>query len=162
NLERAELAYREVLRRMPNDVSAQERLVDVYQRAGNGAKAIETQQALVQSAPNPETKRRRIIELSRLHETALSDVKKAESILDAPRKVSRGPGALRPGVAGPSRPPGRGPAVQVLLDRAATDARRALSTGRFDISLFSMLAAVARLRDRLPSARIAEATVTAI
>jgi hypothetical protein len=56
----------------------------------------------------------------------------------------------------------RGPAVQVLLDRAAGDARRALSTGRFDVSLFAMLGAGARLRQRTHAAAIAEATVAAI
>jgi hypothetical protein len=50
----------------------------------------------------------------------------------------------------------------VLLDRAAGDARRALSTGRFDVSLFAMLGAVARLRQRTHAATIAEATVAAI
>jgi hypothetical protein len=48
------------------------------------------------------------------------------------------------------------------LDRAAGDARRALATGRFDVSLFAMLGAVAKLRDRVQGARVAEATVAAI
>jgi len=52
--------------------------------------------------------------------------------------------------------------VQVLLDRAAGDARRALATGRFDVNLFSMLGAVARLRERDQAASIAESTVAAI
>ncbi|MET0591268.1 MAG: hypothetical protein ABW133_01115, partial [Polyangiaceae bacterium] len=39
NPERAELAYREVLRRVPGDTAAQERLVDVYRRTGDHAKA---------------------------------------------------------------------------------------------------------------------------
>ena len=161
NPERAELAYREVLRRIPNDVNAQERLVEIYRRAGDAPKAIETQQVLLQAAPTPDVRRRRTIELARIYETAAGDLKKSEAMLDAARKEFPTDVELLVAVAELYRRTNRGPAVQMLLDRAAGDARRALSTGRFDVGLFAMLGAVARLRDRVQAADIAEATVHA-
>jgi hypothetical protein len=53
-------------------------------------------------------------------------------------------------------------AATVLLDRAATDARRALATGRFDPALFEMLAAVAELRGAHDAASLATATLMAL
>jgi predicted Zn-dependent protease len=162
NPERAELAYREVLRRMPTDVAARERLVDVYRRVGDGPKAIDMQHALLAAADSPETKRKRTIELARVYDEVAHDPKKAEALLEQARKEFPNDVELLTAVVAFYRRSNRLPAVQVLLDRAAGDARRALSTGRFDVNLFSMLGAVARLRDRAAAASIAEATVAAI
>jgi len=52
--------------------------------------------------------------------------------------------------------------VQVLLDRSATDARRALATGRFEPSFFEALATVAELRGASDAAAVAQATLGAI
>jgi hypothetical protein len=162
NPERAELAYREVLRRVPGDVNAQERLIDVYRRAGNGPKALEAQQALLAAAEGPEMKRKRTIELASIYDEVAHDPKKGEALLEAARKEFPNDVDLLGAVVAFYKRSNRLPAVQVLLDRAAGDARRALSTGRFDVNLFSMLAGVARLRDRAEAARIAQATVAAI
>src|SRR6185369_16393682 len=53
-------------------------------------------------------------------------------------------------------------AATVLLERAATDARRALATGRFDPALFEMLAAVAELRGSSDAASLATATLMSL
>jgi cellulose synthase operon protein C len=162
NPERAELAYREVLRRVPGDIAAQERLVGVYSRSGEAARAIEMQQGLLQAATTPETKRKRVVELAIIYEQVAKDPKRGEAMLEAARKEFPNDAELLAALADFYARAGRGPAVQVLLDRAAGDARRALATGRFDVSLFAMLGAVARLRGRAPAAAIAEATVAAI
>ena len=162
NPERAELAYREVLRRVPGDESAQEKLVDVYRRTGDAPKAIEIQQALFSAAKSPDVKRKRIVELALIHEQVGRDTKKAEALLEAARKEFPNDVDLLSAVAAFYTRANRIPALNVLLDRAAGDARRALATGRFDVGLFATLGAVARLRDRTQAARIAEATVAAI
>jgi cellulose synthase operon protein C len=162
NPERAELAYREVLRRNPGDIAAQERLVGVYSRMGDPTRAIEMQQGLLQGANTPESKRKRVVELAMLYEQVAHDPKRGETMLEAARKEFPYDVELLAALAEFYTRAGRGPAVQVLLDRAAGDARRALSTGRFDVSLFAILGAVARLRNRGQAAAIAEATVAAI
>src|SRR5205823_11373895 len=86
NPERAELAYREVLRRAPGDVHTEERLVEVYRRTGDAPKAIEIQQTLLAGAKTPEMKRRRTVELAAVHEQIARDPRKAEALLEAARK----------------------------------------------------------------------------
>jgi len=162
NPQRAELAYREVLRRIPGDVPAQECLVGVYSKMGDSARAIEMQQGLLQASTTPETKRKRVVELAIIYEQVAKDPKRGETMLEAARKEFPNDVELLGALAEFYGRANRGPAVQVLLDRAAGDARRALSTGRFDVSLFAMLGAVARLRGRTHAATIAEATVAAI
>ncbi len=161
NLERAELAYNEVLRRLPEDLHAQEQLIDICERSGSFDRALELQTRLLHNAVAPEDKRRRTIELALVHERS-GDARKAESILEAARKEFPNDATVLGALAEFLKRAGKPGAVQLLLDRAAGDARRALSTGRFDVNLFSVLAAVARLRDRIPAARIAEATVAAL
>jgi cellulose synthase operon protein C len=162
NPERAELAYREVLRRIPGDIAAQECLVGVYSRMGDAARAIEMQQGLLQAATTPETKRKRVVELAIIYEQVAKDPKRGEAMLEAARKEFPNDAELLSALAEFYTRAGRAPAVQVLLDRAAGDSRRALSTGRFDVSLFAMLGAVARLRGRAQAASVAEAAVAAI
>jgi len=100
NPERAELAYREVLRRLPGDETAHERLLDIYSRTGDAAQATETAQALIAAAPTPEVKRKRIAELARVHEQVARDPKKAEALLEAARKEAPGDIELLAGLAG--------------------------------------------------------------
>ena len=101
------------------------------------------QQALLAAADGPETKRRRTIELANIYDQVAHDPKKGETLLETARKEFPTDVELLGAVAASTSGATAGPAVQVLLDRAAGDARRALSTGRFDVNLFSMLGAVA-------------------
>ena len=57
NLSRAEVALKEVLKRAPDDVGTAEKLVDVYRRQNDPARAIELQQELVGKRTSPEEKR---------------------------------------------------------------------------------------------------------
>ena len=82
NPQRAELSYREVLKRLPNDVGAMESLVQVYGRLGDTTKALELQNDLLNRAGTPEEKRDRTIELARVQEEFLKDRRKAEGTLD--------------------------------------------------------------------------------
>jgi tetratricopeptide (TPR) repeat protein len=161
NPERAELAYQEILKRAPADVTARERLVALYARTGNTRGALEQQTALVNDAEAPEAKCQRTVELARLHEES-GDPKKAEATLLSARKTWPKDDAALLGLAQFYQRTGQAQAGQVLLDRAVADARRALSTGRFEPYLFGTLATVATLRNKPDAASIARSIVAAL
>ncbi|MFO0614761.1 MAG: hypothetical protein U0414_19395 [Polyangiaceae bacterium] len=161
NPERAELAYQEVLKRRPSDENARERLVALLRRTQNFPRAVEEQNGLVEAAGTPEDKCRRTVELAEILEE-MGDAKKAEASLVAARKsYPKSDLALRALVKFYQRS-GQGPSASVLLDRAVADARRALSTGRFEPYLFETLWSAAELRGREDAAAIARATVLAL
>ncbi|MBL9028060.1 MAG: tetratricopeptide repeat protein [Myxococcales bacterium] len=161
NDERAELAYQEILKRRPQDEGAREKLIGLFRRTGQLARAVDEQNVLVNAAESPDEKCRRTVELAELLEEQ-GELKKAESTLVVARKsFPKSDLALRAIVKFYQRT-GQGPAAAVLLDRAVADARRALGTGRFESFLFETLATAAELRDRAEAAAAARATVAAI
>ena len=161
NPERAELAYNEILKRKPDDVAARERLVQLFQRAGEHGRALEQQTILINAAEAPEDKCLRTTELARIHELA-GDVKKAEATLLQARKTWPKDDVALAALARFYHRNNQAPAAQVLLDRAVADARRALSTGRFEPYLFESIATVAALRNKPDASRIAQAAVAAL
>lgn len=162
NPQRAELSYREVLKRLPNDVGAMERLVQVYGQLGDNDRAVQMQNDLLNRAGTPEEKRDRTLQLARVQELILSDRRKAETTLDKARKTWPQDGAVLRALADFHKRGNETAALNVLLDRAATDARRALATGRFDAGLFEALSTVAELRGGTDAARVANATIAAL
>lgn len=162
NPERAELAYREVLKRDPDDNDAVLRLTQVLGRRGEPAKAVEIAGEFLARASTPEAKRQRTLGLALVVEQLAGDRKKAEAILDKARKESPLDHAVLRALVEMHQRAGEQRAATVLLDRAATDARRALATGRFDPALFEMLASVAELRGAHDAASLATATLMAL
>ncbi|NUP13456.1 MAG: hypothetical protein HOW73_46050 [Polyangiaceae bacterium] len=161
NDERAELAYQEVLKRIPTDERAREKLIALYRRVGQMARAVEEQNVLVNGAENPDDKCQRTVELAEILEES-GELKKAESTLVVARKAfPKSDAALRALVLFYQRS-GQAPAAAILLDRAVADARRALGTGRFETFLFETLATAAELRNRQDAAHVARAAVQAI
>lgn len=161
NTERAELAYQEILKRLPQDSSARERLVALYMKSGQTERALEQQNVLLSSAESPDDKCLRTIALADIYEAG-GDQKKAEATLVQARKsFPKSDLALMALVRYYQRTE-QGQAANVLLDRAAADARRALGTGRFEPFLFETLGTVAELRGRPEAARIAQASVAAL
>jgi lipoprotein NlpI len=161
NAERAELAYQEILKRSPNDTKARERLVALYQKMGDSARAIEQQTLLVNAAEAPEAKCERTVQLAGIYE-AIGDAKKAEATLLQARKTWPKDDVALAALARFYLRNNQAQAANVLLDRAVADARRALGTGRFEPYLFSTIAAVADLRNRPDAARVAKAAVAAL
>lgn len=160
--ERAELAYREVLKREPEDADSLSRLVQVLGRRGQADKAIELQTEFLGRATTPETKRDRTIGLAHVVEQLGGDRKKAEAILDKARKEAPLDHTILRALVEMHQRANEQRAATVLLDRAATDARRALATGRFDPALFEMLASVAELRGAHDAASLATATLMSL
>ncbi len=162
NLPRAEIALREVLKRSPDDADAIEKLIFVHRRLGDAASAAELQQHLVGKARSPEEKRRRVLELSAIHEQTAHDHRRAEQTLEAARReFPQDVGVLRALAEFYARHH-QTPAVHILLDRASGDARRALAAGRLSPALFDVLATVFDLRDNPQAASIARAIRAAL
>ncbi|MFO0676417.1 MAG: tetratricopeptide repeat protein [Polyangiaceae bacterium] len=155
NLDRAELSYREVLKRLPGDVTAIERLVGVFRRKGDAKRAIETQQELVQHAPNPEVKRARLVLLATLFEETAKDNRKAEQTLEAARREFPSDTTILRAFVEFYRRHKQTPAAQVLMDRSVADARRTFAAGRLTPALLEVVATVHDLRGKKDGARAA-------
>ncbi len=161
NPERAELAYQEILKHSPGDTKARERLVGLYLKMDDPARAIEQQTLLVNAAEAPEAKCERTTQLASIYET-VGDPKKAEATLLQARKTWPKDDVALAALARFYLRNNQVPAANVLLDRAVADARRALGTGRFEPYLFSTIATVAELRHRPDAARVAKAAVASL
>jgi tetratricopeptide (TPR) repeat protein len=161
NLPRAEVALREVLKRAPDDVQSRERLVDVYKKQSDAARALELQNELLAQAPDADTKRKRLVELSSIYEVASHDLRKAEQTLETARRENPGDVGVLRALAEFYIRHKQTPAVHILLDRAAGDARRAFAAGRFSAQLFETMANVYELRGKQDAARVVTATLAA-
>ena len=162
NLPRAEVALKEVLKCAPDDVETTAKLVDVYKRQNDAPRAIALQQELVKKSRSPEEKRRRVIELSAIQEHVAEDNRKAEQTLEgARREFPQDVGLLRALAEFYTRHR-QTPAVNILLDRAGADARRALTAGRLVPASFEILAAVFELRGRTDAARVSQAMLATL
>lgn len=161
NPERAELAYREVLKRRPGDPIASEKLVLVYARLGDAQKAVRLQNELIEAASNSDQKRDRLLALARVY-ALLGQPRDADAVLEKTRRAFAQDARVLQASVEHYNQSGEERTAQVLLDRAANEARRALSTGRFDASFFRSLAAVAELRQDEDARRVTEASLHAL
>ena len=162
NLARAEVALKEVLKRGPEDVPTLRKLVDVYKRQNDATRAAELQQDLISRAPSPEEKRAGYIELAAIHEVAGHDNRRAEQTLEAARKEFPQDVGLLRALAEFYVRHQQTPAVNILLDRAGADARRALAAGRFSPAAFGVLATVNDLRGKKDAAAASTAMLAAL
>jgi tetratricopeptide (TPR) repeat protein len=154
NLSRAEVAFKEVIKRTPDDVESIEKLVDVYKRQNDAARAVELQQELVGRARSSEEKRRRLLELAAIHEHVARDNRRAEQALEAARRELPQDVQVLRVLAEFYIRHHQAPAVNILLDRAGGDARRAIAAGRIAPAPFDVLATVFDLREKKDAARV--------
>jgi cellulose synthase operon protein C len=162
NLPRAETAFKEVLKRSPGDMTVLAKLVDVYKRSADVGKAVATQQEIIGASTDPEARLLGLVELAKIHETVGRDPRRSEQVLDSARKeFPTSVIALRSMAEFYSRQR-QMPAMQILLDRAAGDARRSFAQGRFVPSLFQVLHAAFELRGKRDAARVVAATLAAV
>ena len=163
-LDRPELAAdacREILACDPHDPVAQH-LTKVLVRLGKNDEALAFQRTLIRDARNPDEERSAMLELAQLYDDVAHDRRSAEEILEAARRKWPNDGAVVRALADFYRRGGDVAAVQVLLDRSASDARRALAAGRYEPAFFEVLATVAELREQGDAARVMRATLAAI
>ncbi|MBI4953224.1 MAG: hypothetical protein HY908_14420 [Myxococcales bacterium] len=161
NPERAELAYLEVLKHVPNDARARDALCTLYLAAGDTKRAFEQQEALIEAASTPADKCARTVRLSEIHEAA-GDLKEAEATLQKARRTWPKEPAPVGALYQLFQRAGQDAQADQLMERAAADVRRGLGAGRFEAPLFRMAAMVAELRGELDAARVTEATLSAL
>jgi Tfp pilus assembly protein PilF len=162
NLSRAEVALKEVLKRAPDDIITAERLIDVYRRANDAAQAAQLQEELIKRARTSDEKRQRIRELAQIHELTAHDNRRAEQTLEAARREFPQDVSLLRALAEFYARHHQTPAVNILLDRAGSDARRAIAGGRCTPAAFEVLGAVFDLRGKKDAARAAQAMLDAL
>ena len=156
------MALKEVLKRGPEDVPTLRKLVDVYKRQNDATRAAELQQDLIARASTPEEKRAGYVELAAIHEVAGHDNRRAEQTLEAARKEFPQDVGLLRALAEFYVRHQQTPAVNILLDRAGADARRALAAGRFSPAAFGVLATVNDLRGKKDAAAASTAMLAAL
>jgi predicted Zn-dependent protease len=162
NLARAELAFKEVLKRAPGDIATLEHLVDIYRRQNDAGRAIELVQQLILQAKDSAEKRQRLVELSSIHESQGHDPRRAEQVLEGARREFPTDVTVLRALAEFYIRHKQMPAVHILLDRAAADARRAFAAGRFAPALFEVMRAVFELRGKKDASLVVAATLAAI
>lgn len=162
NLPRAEAAYKEVLKRSPGDLEIIKKLVEIHKRQGDTERAAAAQKDVIAAATDPDARLAALIELAAIHETVGRDLRKSEQVLDSTRKeYPTSVVALRAMAEFYARQR-QTPAMHILLDRSAADARRAFAQGRFVPSLFQLLHAAFELRGKHDAARVVAATLAAV
>jgi predicted Zn-dependent protease len=162
NLARAEVALKEVLKRAPDDVETTQKLVEVYKRQNDPARAVDLQQELVERAQSPEERRERVLELAAIHERVSRDLRRAEKTLEGARRDLPQDVTLLRALADFYTRHNQTPAVHMLLDRAGADARRALGAGRIAAPPFEVIAAVFELRGKRDAAAATQAMLAAV
>jgi tetratricopeptide (TPR) repeat protein len=160
--EGAQLAYKRALSLRPQDAKATSALVRVLGHLGHHDEAIAMQAALVEFETDAERKLALTLELAHLQDVVAGDRRKAEATLEKARRTWHGEPSILTAQAAFYQRHGEQAALSVLLDRSATEARRALSTGRYQLGLFEVLATVAELRGEPAAAAVARATVAAL
>ncbi len=159
--ERAELAYRELFKRQP-DHEEVEQLVEMLRERGALPEAIELLTQMIDRSTEVTTERRRLVRLARLRDEDSGERRKAEELLERARRKWPTDPAVITALFQLYQRHGEPAAQQMLLERAATDARRALGTGRFEGAFFELLASVAELQGRADDALATRSTLAAL
>ncbi|MGD0675377.1 MAG: tetratricopeptide repeat protein [Polyangiaceae bacterium] len=162
NLARAEVALKEVLKRAPNDDKTTRKLVDIYKRQNDPARAVELQQELVARAQTPEERRGHFLELASIHEHLSRDLRRAEKALEAARRELPHDVSLLRALAEFYARHQQAPAVNILLDRAGAEARRTLAAGRVSSGPFDVIATIFTLRGKSAAATDVQGILAAV
>jgi tetratricopeptide (TPR) repeat protein len=122
---RAEAAYQRVLKLLPQDAPAMERLAALYEREGQYEKAAEIFTELARIDVDPESNRAHRLKLSELFER-LGDARKSEQVLEEARKTAPTDLSVLRALAEFYRRQNAGNALAMHLSRAVNDFRHAL------------------------------------
>jgi tetratricopeptide (TPR) repeat protein len=157
-LDRAEVAYKEILARSLADEATTMALVHVLERRGDVPQTLEYYAKYVELADATAERIQRAIVLAKLHETLEKNARRAEGVLDGVRKEHPTNVTILRALVEFYQRQKQTPAVNILLDRAAAEARRTLTAGKVHASTFETLATVHELRGRAEGAKVVAAT----
>ena len=158
---RAEAAWRRVLKLVPDDLPAMERLAALLVREGPKESAIPLLEELVRIEPDPDRVRGHRLSLARLFEDA-GEARKAEQVLEAARRVAPTDLVpLRALVELYTRQRAQ-PALSMHLNRAVNDFRTALAADPSDEAAWLGLVEVLVWRGKTDAARVAASAAIAL
>ncbi len=150
-----------MFKRAPDDIQARERLVEVYKKQNDAARALE-------NPARASRERTRSGDEAQAPNRLVRNPRNCEPRPAQGRANARSAAAEFPSDVGVLRALAefyirhkQTPAVNILLDRAAGDARRAFAGGRFTAPLFETMVAVYELRGKQDAARVVAATLAA-
>ena len=119
---RAEAAFRRVLKLVPEDMEAMDRLASVYARAENWPATIQTLTRLVELEVDPDAERAYVMRLAEAHEKA-GDPRSSERVLDNARRATPTNLEVLRAIAELYRRQGAHSALAMHLNRAISDHR---------------------------------------
>jgi len=151
---RAEAAWRRALQYAPDDRRILARLADLYALTGEAERQAEALVGLVpRTAAGPERTALQL-RLAALLETGLGEMARAEQTLEAARRESPSDLSVLRALTQFHARRGNPQAAHVLLDRAATELRRAFDRDPCNLDTLARLAEVLSLRGRDDGARM--------
>lgn len=146
NFERAAVCFREVRKRLPKDVQAAERLIDLHERLEQGEEAIALQTELLRDARDEAERRRWTIRLAGLYASCAHDLEHAELSLQQARMTWPHDPQVLSALASLYRNSGQDAAFNLLLERASKEARNLLGSGQLGAASFELLRSVVQLQ----------------
>ncbi|MBX7197537.1 MAG: hypothetical protein K1X94_36160, partial [Sandaracinaceae bacterium] len=161
DVKRAEAAYRRVLKLVPDDTPAMERLAELYRRENMHPQAIEMLESLLKVEMDPDRARAHRLALARIHEQA-GDARRAEQTLEATRRASPTDLETLRALADFYGRQKAQTALAMHLNRAAQDFRHALSADLTDEAAWIGLVEVLAWRGRHDAARAAATAAVAL
>ncbi|MFK7990298.1 MAG: hypothetical protein AB8I08_30030 [Sandaracinaceae bacterium] len=158
---RAEAAFRRVLKLLPQDTPAMERLAALYERENHFDKAAEMLAELARVDLDPDANRAHRIRLSALHEQ-LGDARKAESVLEEARRNAPTDLEVIRTLAEFYQRQEAANALAMHLSRAVNDFRHALEADLGDAAAWPGLVEVLRWKGAADSAAAAASAAQAL
>ncbi len=158
---RAEAAFRRVLKLVPDDTEAMERLAELYRREGNTAAAAEMLQQLAQHEVDPDRNRDYQLRLAASLESQ-GDLRQAEAVLEHTRRKSPTDLEVLRAMAEFYQRQNAHSAQAMHLGRAIADFRQAIARDASDASLWPGLVEVLGWRGVADAARCCASAAYAI
>ncbi|MBN8617118.1 MAG: hypothetical protein J0L92_41450, partial [Deltaproteobacteria bacterium] len=161
DVKRAEAAYRRVLKLVPDDAPAMDRLAELYRRENMLPQAIEMLEGLLKVEMDPDRARTHRLALARIHEQS-GDTRRAEQTLETTRRASPTDLETLRALADFYGRQKAQTALVMHLNRAAQDFRQALAADLTDEAAWIGLVEVLGWRGRHDAARSAATAAVAL
>jgi tetratricopeptide (TPR) repeat protein len=158
---RAEAAYRRVLKLIPSDLEAMERLATLYETENNLDKSVEMLKLLIENVLDPDESREYRLRLSSTLEKR-GDLRGAEAVLEQTRKNAPVDLVVLRGLADLYERQNAPQALSMHLNRAVADFRQAIETDSTDSAAWVGLVEVLTWRGRPDSARVIASAATTV
>lgn len=158
---RAEAAFQRVLKLLPQDVPAMERLAAIYERESQLQQAAEMLAELARVDVDPESNRVHRLKLAQIYEQ-MGDARRAEQVIEEARRNAPTDLAVLRALADFYRRQNAGNAMAMHLNRAVNDFRHALEADLGDAAAWPGLVEVLTWRGDADAASVAASAALAL